>query len=331
MRVFVTGATGFIGKKLVSELIRGGYTVHCLYRDESKTDGLNHKSIKLFKGDILDYRSLKRAVSGCDGVIHTAAFTGMWAKNSIDISHPNVDGTVNVLEATLSANAREVVITSTAGLFGPSIRGLIDEDQVSTMSFFTTYEETKKRAEEKAANFIDEGLNIRFVYPTRVYGPGPLNDSNSVTRIIKLYVAGKWRIIPGNGRSIGNYVYIDDVVKGHVLALEKGKKGEKYILGGENVTYDNFFNLLSDLSGKKYSLYHLPLPVMLSIAYLSTGFSSITNSRPLITPGLVKKYNFSWNTSSQKAEHDLGYSITPLREGIAETIRWLEQHAGQIN
>jgi nucleoside-diphosphate-sugar epimerase len=331
MRVLVTGATGFIGKHLANQLAKGGYMVHCLFRDESKTAGLDHKNIRLFQGDILDYRSLKRAVSGCDGVLHTAAFTRVWTKDEDEIFRINVDGTVNVLEAALAAHAREVVITSTAGIFGPSIKGIINEEQVSSVDFFTRYEETKKNAVDKASSFITEGLNIRFVCPTRVYGPGVLNDSNSVTRIIKLYLAGKWRIIPGNGRSVGNYVFIDDVVKGHILALEKGKKGAKYILGGENVTYDRFFQSLSDLSGKEYTLFHLPFPLMLSLSYFLTGLSWLTRSRPPIIPALVRKYNHNWNTSSQKAEHDLGYSITPLREGIAETMRWLQGQDSPVN
>lgn len=326
MKVLVTGATGFIGTNLVRELISRGYKVNCLYRDLLKTKVLSHPDITLCRGDILDYESVRAAMSGCSGVFHTAAFTGVWTRKPEIIYRLNVDGTANVLEAALAEKVSDIVITSTAGVYGPSLDGMIDEKHDNKIAHFSRYEETKQTAENLALSYISRGLNVRIVSPTRVFGPGIMNDSNSLTRMINLYNSGKWRIIPGDGKSVGNYVYIDDVVEGHILVMEKGKTGEKYLLGGENVTYNDFFRILSELSGKKHFLFHLPFPVMLSFSWVTMGITLLTGIKPMITPALVRKFNFNFITSSQKAVTSLGYKITPFREGIRKTLGWLDKN-----
>jgi farnesol dehydrogenase len=136
------------------------------------------------------------------------------------------------------------------------------------------------------------------------------------------YLKGKWHVIPGNGKSIGNYVYVDDVVQGHLLALERGVSGEHYILGGENVTYDDFFEILREQSGTHYTLYHIPYGVMLSVATVMDIVARF-GVKPLITSGFVRKYNYQWINDSQKAVNELGYSPISLEEGIARTIQWI--------
>ena len=251
MKVLVTGATGFIGSNLVKELVKRKYKINCLCRDLSKTSDLLHPDINIFRGDILNYNTIKTAISGCNGLFHMAAFTETWTKDQADIYRLNVAGTWNVLEAALSENVKDIVITSTAGVLGPSTSGVIDEHYKREIPYFSKYEETKQIAEDLALDYTSKGLNIRIVNPTRVFGPGPLNESNSVTRMIRLYTSGKWRFLPGNGESIGNYVYIDDVVAGHIRVMENGKSGERYLLGGENISYNAFFALLGELTGKK--------------------------------------------------------------------------------
>ena len=161
-----------------------------------------------------------------------------------------------------------------------------------------------------------------FLHPTRVFGPGQLSESNTVTAMIDGYLKGKWRVIPGNGKSIGNYVYVDDVVQGHLLALERGISGEHYVLGGENVSYDEFFNILKELSGVHHRLLHIPYGVMLSASKIMDILARF-GVKPLITSGFVKKYNYDWINSSQKAVDQLGYRPISLEEGIARTIRWI--------
>jgi farnesol dehydrogenase len=165
---------------------------------------------------------------------------------------------------------------------------------------------------------------VVIVNPPRLYGPGLLNKSNSVTILIKKYLKGTWRIIPGTGNAIGNYVFIDDVVNGHILAMKNGISGERYILGGENISFNGFFNSLSKVSGKKYMLFHLPFPVILAISKIEFFLAEKFGKKPLITPPWAKRYLQNRPVSSKKAIAHLKYSITPLNEGIRKTIEWLK-------
>jgi farnesol dehydrogenase len=323
MKALVTGATGFLGINLCHELVKRGYKVNALYRSETKAAFLKHKSIKLCKGDITDIKSIQAAIEGCDYVFHMAAYAEVWSKNPDTFYKINYAGVQNILDVAEKAGVKKLVITSTAGVFGPSGNDTVNENTRRQVGYFSMYEKTKAEAEELILTRAAEGLNVVIVNPTRIYGPGLMSTGNSVTKIIKLYTDGKFRFLPGNGKSIGNYVFVDDVVNGHILALKKGISGEKYILGGENISYADFFKILAEISGKKYVLFRFPLYLMLIISFFMLLVAGIFSVKPLITPGWVRKYNYNWVMSSNKAREKLGYEITPLRTGIAKTINFL--------
>jgi len=323
MRALVTGATGFLGINLCNELIKRGYIVNALYRSEAKARFLKHKKINLFKGDITDIKSIENAMVNCDYVFHMAAYAEVWSKKSDTFYRINYLGVLNVLNVAEKTGVKKIVVTSTAGVFGPSDNEIVNENTRRKVNYFSLYEKTKAEAEELIVKRAAEGLNVVIVNPTRVYGPGLMSTGNSVTKIIKLYIEGKFRFLPGNGKSIGNYVFVDDVVNGHILALEKGVSGEKYILGGENVSYVDFFKVLSEISGKGYILFKFPLYFMLFISFFMLIIAKGFGVKPLITPGWVRKYNYNWILSSNKASKKLGYKITPLRTGIERTLDFL--------
>ncbi len=324
MKYLITGATGYIGVQLAKRLAGEGHTVHALYRSESKTAELkNIEGIKLVKGDILFPESLKEAVRGCNGVFHVAALAKPWDKNPQTFYQYNVQGALNVFDAARKAGAFRIVFTSTAGVISPSNGKPSDEYTPRSVDFFTDYERSKAQAEEKAVDLSKAGMEIVIVNPTRVYGPGQLSDSNGVTRMVKLYLKGKFRTLPGDGKSIGNYVYIDDVIDGHIRAMEQGRAGERYILGGDNVSFNDFFNLLSDLTGKSGKLYKIPIPVMNLAARFMEVRANLTGTPPLLTPPWVKKYLYNWELSSEKAKRDLGYEYTPIEVGLGKTIDWI--------
>lgn len=326
MNIFVTGATGYIGKNLSLRLAREGFIVHALYRDINKTKGLEHENIKLFHGDILDKGSLLIGMKNCTTVFHTAAFASVWTRKLSTIEKINVNGTINVFETALEVSAEKVVYTSTAGVFGPSGKIITDENRPYPVSFFTHYEKTKAQIEQSIVpEFMNKGLNVVIVNPTRVYGPGPLNDSNSVSKIIKKQLEGKIGLVPSNGKSIGNYVYVDDVVEGLVLAMKKGEKGERYILGGENIAFIDLMRLIASESGKKSRLVKIPVFVMLFLSWILLIFAEITGIKPMITPGLVKKFLPDWRVSSEKAKKELDYYPVNLEYGINKTIIWLKK------
>ncbi|NEQ48871.1 MAG: NAD-dependent epimerase/dehydratase family protein, partial [Leptolyngbya sp. SIO3F4] len=240
----ITGGRGFIGSQLTRSLLEQGHTVHLLNRGGSlPSDIANHPNTRVFPGDITDPESLPAWIHGCDQLYHLAAFAKPWAPKKDVFYEVNVQGTLNVLDAARAAGCYDIVITSSAGTFGPQTSvEPIRESTPPQLDPFTEYERTKRISVEQARTYGKDGLKIRFVSPTRVFGPGELNVSNAATKMIDQYLKGAMRIWPGDGNRIGNYVYIRDVVQGHQLAMVNGQHGEDYILGGENASYRTFFN-----------------------------------------------------------------------------------------
>jgi len=325
MKCMVTGATGFIGNRLVEELINLGNEVNILARSQEKANQLYGNTMTFFNGDLLNTDVILKATRNCDVIFHLAAFANIWSKDKMLAYKTNVTGTKNILEASLQNKVKKVVFTSSAGVFPPSENGEdIDETATLPEKYQTDYETTKVQTEQLCAKYCKKGLDVVIVNPSRVFGPGLLNKSNSVTILLKKYITGNWRIIPGEGNAIGNYVFIDDVVNGQILAMQHGISGEKYILGGTNISFNDFFKLVSTVSGKNYRLFHLPFPIILAVSKLELFLAETTGKRPLITPPWAKKYLQNRPVSSKKAINNLNYVVTPLDEGIRKTIEWLK-------
>ncbi|UCG28760.1 MAG: NAD-dependent epimerase/dehydratase family protein [Bacteroidales bacterium] len=324
MNIFITGATGFIGSKLTQKLALNGHNIRVLIRNPQKAKVLEHSNIRIYIGDISDQGMLKDAMSDCDWVFHLAAYTKVWARDRDIYYKYNVKGTENVLNCAKESGIKRVIIISTAGVLGPSDGGSISESTVRQMDFFTEYERTKSLADEKAMSFAGQQPEIIILYPTRVFGPGLLSESNSVTKLIDAYARGKWRIIPGNGKKLGNYVYIDNLVDGIIKAAELGKPGSRYILGGSDVSYNDFFETIARVTGKSYFMIKIPLGFALAISWILTFLAKITGNPPLLTPAWVRKYLHDWSTSSSKAVKELGYQTGNFEDEVERTWQWLK-------
>ena len=325
MKYLITGATGYIGTQLTKRLVAEGHTVHALYRSEGKAADLQKlPGTMMKKGDLLDKPSLLAAAEGCDAVFHVAAFAKPWDKNPKTFYEYNLDGAVNVFEAARQAGVKRVVFTSTAGTISPNNGGPSNEATPRTTDYFTDYDRSKGQAEETAKSISGKDLEIVTVNPSRVYGPGLLSDSNGVTRMVKMYLAGKFRLLPGDGNSVGNYVFIDDVVDGHLAAMKQGRAGERYILGGANASFNGFFEVLSGLSGKQVRMFKVPLPVMNVAAHFMEARANLTGKAPVLTPPWVKRFHYNWELSIEKARKELGYEPLSLEQGLAKTVKWLE-------
>jgi len=325
--VFVTGSTGFIGTKLVNELVNRGNSVHALTRGASNKDGLSHENIVLFTGDIQDRNSLQKGMEGCNQVYHLAAYAKNWSRDTSVFFKQNVEGMRNVFAAAKSAGVERVVFTSTIVAFGPTPPGVIGNEDMPriTQRYYTEYEETKSIAEKEALQEAANGFPVVIVNPTRVYGPGKLTEGNSVSLMIDMYDRGKVPVLLNGGKDIGNYVLVDDLVRGHILAMEKGRIGQRYILGGENASLRDIYRFVDEVSGKKHFQMNLPP----KIGYVYAGFekkkAEWLGIYPQITPGWVETFLQDWVYSPDKAQRELGYTIVPLKEGIRMTYEWLMQ------
>jgi nucleoside-diphosphate-sugar epimerase len=322
MKIFLSGGTSSIGGYVVKYLIEEGHTLHLLVRSKDRLDAIfKHEQIRLFEGDLSDCALLTEAMDGCDQVYHMAALAKVWLKDAKKFFDVNLTGTTNILEAARLSKVSKIVITSSAGVYGPSENGIVNEGKNREMDFFNEYESSKALAELKIKEYhIEHGLNVIIVSPTRVYGPILFGIPGSINILINKYINGSWRILPGTGKEIGNYAYIEDVAKGHLLAMEYGKSGHSYILGGENCTYIEFFDHLSELGSIQRKLFKVPLFFQNFFASIQLFMAEKFGTEPSITPKWVAKGKFHWEVSSEKALNELGYQITPLKEGLKRTV-----------
>jgi nucleoside-diphosphate-sugar epimerase len=330
-RVFVTGATGFIGTKLVQELVRQGCSVRALTRETSKTDGLGGEHVELVQGNILDPDSLRRGMEGCEQVYHLAAYAKNWAREKEVFFQQNVTGTRQVLAAAKACGVKRLVLTSTIVTLGRTAPGVVGDETMARLTprFFTEYEESKAAAEREALDWVARGGPAVIVNPTRVYGPGKLTEGNSVTLMIAQYLRGRLPVLLNGGVNVGNYAFVDDLVRGYVAAMEKGRVGERYILGGENVSLRGLFALVDEVTGRRHWQMGLPAWAALGFARFERLKAEWLGVYPQITPGWVETFLADWVYSCAKAERELGYTITPLNEGIRATCAWLRAQRGE--
>lgn len=324
MKIFVSGATGSIGAHLVKMLSERGHTVHALVKSMERARNLTFENVFPFQGDITDKASVDAAMKGCDQAYHAAALAAVWAKNSGDFYEINVRGTINVLQSALDHHIKRVVFTSSAGVFGPSVNGIITEKKVREVDIFNEYEGSKLMAESAVKDFVNlHGLDAVIVSPTRVYGPFLFGEPSSTTLMIDKFVNQGFRLYPGDGTGIGNYVYIEDVALGHILAMEKGKKGETYLLGGKNYSYIEFFNMLGAAAGINRMMIRIPMWMQLLFARFELFMAVWFGKSPEVTPKWIVRGKYQYELSPQKAINELGLPVTNIEEGLNKSVEWV--------
>ncbi|HZZ26467.1 MAG TPA: NAD-dependent epimerase/dehydratase family protein [Pirellulales bacterium] len=332
--VFVTGAGGFIGTQLVWALLQRGDLVHAFTLNGKLTPppgflpndqpDFTHPNVKLVTGNITDIDSLRHGMAGCSQVYHLAGYAKNWAPNLDPYIQNNIIGLGRVCAVAKELGVQRVVWTSTMLTFGPTASGVIgEENTVRTASSFTEYERSKAAAEHDAAQFAADGLPLVTVNPGRVFGPGRLTEGNSISRLIDMYDRGKFPFLLGGGRNIGNWVFVEDVVQGLILAMEQGRVGEKYLLGGENASLKEFFALVDKISGRRQFQITIRRPAAMVYAWLQKQRAQWFGVYPQITPDWVRLFLADWAYSSAKAQRELGYRITPLEEAVRKTYDWL--------
>lgn len=324
MKVFLTGGTGYIGNRIALHFANKGITVHALVRSKQKSTLLMHNNILLFTGDIHQADALETAMQGCDVVIHSAAFSALYTPKEELYAEINIKGSQNVFTAAQKVNVKKIIYISTAGILGPSDDMPVHEETKRTTPYFNEYERTKAEAEKWLLAQSNDSLAISSLNLTRVFGPGQLTEANAGTRLIH-QVANGWRIIPGDGKSIGNYVYIDDVLDACYQTIEKGKSGHRYIIGGDNIDFNTYFSVAKKTTGATQKMINLPVSIIMGLSRVMLWFAPL-GIAPTITPPWVKRYMYNWVLDNTKAKTELGISFTPFEEGVEKTVEWLKQN-----
>lgn len=324
MKILVTGATGYLGHRLALTLAERGTEVHVLVRNPASVNVPLHKNIRVFTGDITDRQSISPAIRECEQVYHTAAIVSFWAKDPMVFYKTNVDGTNNLLAEALASGVKKFVFTSSCGVLGKSVLEPKCESDPRTTGFDNDYEFTKFLAENLVKEYIHKGLFTVIVSPSKVFGPGIETHPVSVNQAIKNFIKGRVTFIPKPGNLLTNYCFIDDVVEGHILAMAKGIGGEKYILGGENISFTDLFQTIRSLSGTRAKIIQVPKFIVQIWAVLQWIQYKITRKEPFATAKVIHHIFCNKTFSSGKAIRQLGYQLTPLREGLQQTIKYLK-------
>lgn len=330
MRVLVTGASGYLGGRLCLALLRHGHSVRAFVRRTSDLSSLPTLSdgvaLELFYGDVTDYPSLLTACSGCHVIFHAAALVEPWLPDPSKFISVNVGGLKNVLRAYKETDTIEKIIyTSSFFALGSTDGYIADESQIhSAKSFCTEYEKSKAVADKIALEAAKEGVPIVAVYPGVIYGPGKVTAGNVVARLIVERFNGRLPGYIGHGNEKFSFSHVDDVVKGHISALDKGQPGERYLLTGENASFMQIFDMAAAITNTKRPWLNIPLFVIEVYGWLSVLFSRLTGTLPLISPPTVYVLKHEWAYSCEKAKRELKYNPRSLSEGLEEVLPWLK-------
>jgi len=322
---FVTGATGFIGGHIVRRLNRRGIQVRALARPGSRRDGLENLPVQWVEGDLSNVAALRAGIEGCDMVFHAAADYRLWSRHPEAMYATNVDGTRNVLQASLDAKVDRVVYTSTVGtidLNGHHESG--DESSFLKIDKRTGhYKKSKFLAEQEAFQFAKRGLPVVIVNPSAPVGSHDWKPTPT-GRIILDFLNGRMPMYIDTGL---NFVDVEDVAEGHLLAAQKGRVGERYILGHQNMKLKELLNLLAGITGIPAPDLKLPYPFALAAGWVSETFTRVSGGDeprvPLEGVYMARKYMFF---NSDKAMHELGYRPGTVRSALWKAVQWFSEN-----
>ena len=324
MKALVTGATGFVGSAVVRALIKTGVDVRVLTRRDSDFTNLQPYKIDGVFGDLRDKGSLHTALAGCRQVYHVAAHYALWARNPSIFYDVNVEGTRNLMEAARDAGTERIVYCSTIGAIGlPPDGGLGTEDTpVSLSQMAGHYKRSKFLAEQEVLRLASEGLPVVIVNPSAPVGEGDVKPTPT-GQVIVDFMKGRMPAFIETGM---NLVDVDDVAVGHLLAMEKGRIGERYILGTKNLMLHEIFEILSTLTGIRAPTLKLPRLAVLPLAYLNQWLSNFTGREPRIPLEGVKMAKYKMHYDCSKAIRELGIPQTPPEIALEKAVRWFREH-----
>jgi dihydroflavonol-4-reductase len=321
MLCLVTGATGFVGSAVARKLIAAGHDVRVLVRETSDRRNLAGLPVTEVIGSLSDPASLPATVAGVEALFHVAADYRLWVPEPDAMYRANVDGTIALMEAALAAGVKRIVHTSSVATLGllPNGEDADEATPVTLDDMIGPYKRSKYLSEEAVRRLVQErGLPAVIVNPSTPVGP----------RDIKPTPTGKLIVDAATGRMPAyvdtglNFAHVDDVADGHLLAFERGIIGERYILGGENLTLSEVLRIVCPLNGRRAPTLKLPANAILPVAYVAELVSRFTGREPIVTVDAVKLARKKMFFSIAKARRDLGYAPRPAADGFADAVDW---------
>jgi dihydroflavonol-4-reductase len=322
--VLVSGANGFVGSAVVRALLQRGHPVRALARASSDTTSLDGLDVEILRGDLLDPASLERALRNCGGLFHVAADYRLWARDPREIGRANVRGTHNILLAAQRCGVRRIVHTSSVATLGLHRDGTpSDEDTpVHLADMIGAYKRSKFLSEALVRRCARAGADIVIVNPAAPVGPRDRKPTPT-GRMILDAARGRMPAFVDTGLCI---VHVDDVAEGHVLAYERGRRGRRYVLGGENMSLQSILATVAELTDRRAPWLQLPHAAVLPVAHVAEAWARITGVSPNITVDGVKLARHRMYFSSQRAEAELGWHARPAREALADAIQWFRDN-----
>ena len=319
MKIFVTGATGFIGGDVVRQLRQRGDEVACLVRSPEKGAQLSELGCELVAGDLGDEGAIRSGMEGCDAVIHAAAVyeVGIPPSERLPMREANVGGTERVLGAALELKIPRVVYVSTVGVFGNTGGRIVDESyEHPAESFTSAYEETKWEAHQVAKRLIGDGLPCVIVQPGGVYGPG---DTSSIGQLLDQFLSGKMPLMPFPELGIC-LSHVEDIATGILLALDKGTPGEAYVISGPATTVREAIGVVAEVTGRKAPKRAIPTPLMKAMIPIGPLVGKVMGQPPNLRELISSADGVTFWASYEKAGRELGYQPRGLEQGLRDML-----------
>ncbi|MDX2031262.1 MAG: NAD-dependent epimerase/dehydratase family protein [Blastocatellia bacterium] len=325
MRAFMTGATGFLGGNLARLLLEEGHAVRCLARRGSDRRNLAGLPVEQVEGDLGDRRQLTDALAGCDAVFHVAAHYSLWAKDREAIYRANVAGTENLLAAARAAGVKRFVHTSSVAAIGVPAPGTIGDERTETSvdALVSDYKKSKFLAERAAIAAARDGLDVVIVNPSTPVGAYDVKPTPT-GEIILRFLQDR---MPAYVHTGLNLIDVEDAARGHLLAWERGRTGERYILGNRNLTLREMLDMLAVITGRPAPRFAIPHAIPLAAAYVDEMIlGRFFGKRPQLSFASVQMARKAMYYDSSKAIRELGLPQHPIEPALERAVRWFERH-----